>query len=134
MPRRMTNASAQKTAIPRMKSTLRERTPVSSSFSTGISRQRHAISATDRPRKPSRIPTSHPVIPRSMKEWTEKSARMPERVRNVPYRIVTKARQASRRLTFRCRFFARWRKSPWTSAAVQSHGTRLVFSTGSHPQ
>ncbi len=30
------------------------------------------------------IPTSQPVIPRSMNEWTEKSARTPERVRNVP--------------------------------------------------
>ena len=44
------------------------------------------------------------------------------------------ATQARIRLTLRCRFFARCRNIPWTSAAVKSHGTRLVFSTGSQPQ
>ena len=84
VPSRITKASAQKTAMPRMKRTLRERRGGSSSSTAGIERQRHAIMPTESARNPRRIPTSQPVIPRSMKEWTEKSARTPERVRNVP--------------------------------------------------
>ena len=70
--------------MPRMKKTLRERSGDSSSSVLGIERQRHASSTTDRPMKVPRIPTSQPVMPRSMNEWTEKSASTPERVRNVP--------------------------------------------------
>jgi hypothetical protein len=44
------------------------------------------------------------------------------------------ARHARIRLTLRCRFFERCRYIPCTSDAVSSHGTRLVFSTGSQPQ
>jgi hypothetical protein len=69
---------------PRMKRTLRERSGGSSASATGISRQRQARHAAESATNPSRIPTSQAVIPRSMKEWTEKSARMPERVRKVP--------------------------------------------------
>ena len=80
----MTKASAQNAAIPRMNRTPRDRIGGSSSVTVGIDRQRTAIIRMESPRKPSRIPTSQPVIPRSMNEWTEKSARIPERVRNVP--------------------------------------------------
>ncbi len=37
-------------------------------------------------------------------------------------------------LIFRCFSRAFWRNMPWTSATVASHGTRDVFSTGSHAQ
>jgi hypothetical protein len=80
----ITNARAQKAAIPRMNRTPLDRIGGSSSVSVGMERQRTATMTSDRPRNPSRIATSHAVIPRSMNEWTEKSARMPERVRNVP--------------------------------------------------
>ncbi len=84
MPSRITQASAQKTAMPRMKKTLRESSGDSSSSVRGIVRQRQPSSTTDRPMNVPRMPTSHPVMPRSMKEWTEKSASTPERVRKVP--------------------------------------------------
>ena len=134
VPSRITKASAQKTAIPRMNSTLRESNGGSSSRTTGTARQRQASIPALNTRKPSRSATSQLVMPRSTKEWTEKSARIPDRVRNVPYRIVRKATHARIRFTRRWRLRTRCRNMPCTRAAVKSHGTRLVFSTGSHPQ
>ncbi len=67
-----------------MNITLRESSGGSSSCTAGIERHRQASSATESVMKVPRIATSQPVMPRSMKEWTEKSASTPERVRNVP--------------------------------------------------
>ena len=51
--------------------------------SLGIPRHRQASMPTDRTRKKPMMKISQPVIPRSTKEWTEKSASTPERVRKV---------------------------------------------------
>ena len=70
-------------AIATTKKTVREKNG-SSPGSVGISRQRQARAPKPITIAPARFATSHPVIPRSTNEWTEKSASTPERVRNVP--------------------------------------------------
>ena len=51
--------------------------------SLGILRHLYASSPTDNVRKKPMMNTNQPVMPRSTKEWTEKSANTPERVRKV---------------------------------------------------
>ena len=51
-----------------------------------------------RKRKARRNPTKMPLMPKSTKEWTEKSASTPERVKNVPYIIRKKTRADKSRL------------------------------------